>query len=1074
MLFGLPICVLSPALSDHLLLLSPTLSKTRIAFEFAGDIWSVPREGGNATKLTSLLGRESRPLYSPDGSMIAFTGQADGNPEVYVMPSDGGTIKRLTTFGGTDVCVGWAPDGQDVLFISNRDSNTDYPKMYRVSAAGGLAKMIDFPSGSFVNYSADQTQIAYNPSSKWQPSWKRYRGGQTSRIWIGDVATGKVSELPRKNSNDTFPQWVGNKIYFISDRDGRPTLYCYETQSKSVTQLVKPGEFDLASINAGPDGIVMARLGSIEIFDPKSGQSSKVNINIQGDFPESKPQFKSTAGMIAASGLSPSGVRAVFESRGDIYTVPANKGDIKNLTESSGSMERYPAWSPDGHSIGYFSDSSGEYKLVIKDVVGSDPDKTFDLGAEKAFPFTPVWSPDSKKIAYNDNQLNIWILDLETKKCAKVATNLYDDPFWTPKIHWSPDSQWITFVLEIENHIPSAYLYSLKSGKATQVTDGMGTVRNTIFDSTGKYLIFTASTNDASSQAWLDFTSYNSIDVVSNIYVAVLRNDLPSPLSPESDDERNSPSEVDKKADPSKEPFRIDLETLGQRIVALPIQSKNYIALEPTDGDGFLALDIQPTSAVLPSPVAKLTKFSFGTRQTTPIAENVDSFFVSARGDKMLVSIQGMKMIVPTAGPISPGQGVISIQGMRSFIEPLKEWDQMFRESLRIQRDFFYDPNTHGINLKELEAKYRPFVSNLRSREDLNLLIDDMLGEICVGHMFVRGGDYPQPKGEIPGLLGADYSIENGRYRIKRVYNGENWNPALTAPLTQPGVQAVAGDFILEINGQPLLGSDDINRALNGKVGLQTKLKLSSSVDGANSRIVTVIPIASDNSLRAMAWEEDNRKYVESVSGGKIGYFHVPDTNVGGWTNFNRYFYSQTNKEGLIVDSRFNHGGQIDDYMADTMSRPLYSMSMTRYGKDIPSPFGQIYGPKVMLTNEMSGSGGDYFPWHFKSLKIGPVIGHRTWGGLVGILIYPVLMDGLQITAPSLGLYNLDGTWLIENHGVDPDIEVELDPVAWRKGHDSQLDRAIEEVLKLHSKQQKNKVKRPAFQDKSSLDKIKP
>jgi len=1069
MLVALLLATSLPPLTGPMIMRHPTVNQTHIVFSFAGDLWSVKREGGSAVRLTTSPGAEMNPFFSPDGTMIVFTGQYSGNSDAYVMPAEGGEPKRLTFHPGVDIATGWSPDGKQVTFVSSAAMTVDLPQLWSVSVDGGMPKMIPLPSGSQSSYSPDGTRLAYNPGIQWQNAWKRYRGGQTSKVWIADLSDSKVKEIPRNNSNDDNPMWVGDKVYFLSDRNGPTTLFSFDTKTNRVTECVRNDGFEMKSATAGPDAIAIEQFGEIKLYDLKSGKTTKVDIQISGEFPEARPQYKDASKLILAAGLSPSGVRAVFAARGDIWTVPASKGDARNLTQTSDVCERDPAWSPDGQSVAYLSDAGGEYKVVVQNVVGKDEKTTYDLEGN-CFYYNLAWSPDSQKIAYTDNMHNLWVLDLKSKKSTLIDTNPYENPTYVLTATWSSDSKWLTYSRDLDSHISAVFLYSLESGKATQVTDGLSDARYPVFDGGGKYLYFTASTNSGPSAAWLDLSSYRNLNSQASVYCVVLRNTLPSPLAPESDDEAATAAA---KPEEKKEDFRIDLDGLDQRILALPIPARNYVGLVGGLTDGVFAVEVSAITSIVAPPRATLLKFSLSDKSLTPLTAGFFGATFTPKGDKVLLNNGGFWQLAPTAAPIAPGQGTLDTSGMRTMVEPMKEWKQMFHEAWRVQRDFLYAPNFHGINLAEMEKRYEPFLANIRSREDLNYLFEDMLGELCIGHMFVGGGDVPGVDGVPGGLLGADYNLENGRYRFARVYNGENWNPNLRAPLTQPGVNVKAGEYLLAIDGQDLRSSQNLHQRLEAKAGKQVKIKVGPNTDGTGSREVTVVPVADEGGLRLLAWREDNRRTVEKLSGGRLGYMHIPDTNVGGWTNFNRYFYAQVGKEGLIVDERFNHGGQVDDFMVDNMERPLMSMWTARYGKDFTSPLSQIYGPKVMIVNQYAGSGGDYFPWHFKKAKVGPVVGYRTWGGLVGILNFPTFIDGGSVTAPNIAFYNPNGTWDVENYGVDPDIEVDFDPALWRQGHDPQLERAVAEAMKLLEKQPKSGIKKPAYPDKSTIGKIK-
>ncbi|HEV2493404.1 MAG TPA: PDZ domain-containing protein [Terriglobia bacterium] len=1084
-----------------LLLQSPTLSKTQIAFAYGGDIWIVGREGGTAQRLVTGMNRLTNPIFSPDGSMIAYTGEYDGNVDVYVVLATGGDPRRLTYHPGADVAVGWTPDGKSVLFHSHRASPTDSDKLFTVPADGGLPTELPLPMAEGGSYSPDGTHLAYSPFFQWEPDWKGYRGGQTTPIWIADLADSSVVPIPRDNSNDKDAMWVDKTVYFLSDRNGPVTLFAYDTGTHEVSQVLRNDGFDIKSASAGPGAIVYEQFGSLYLYDLAKHESKGVQVRVAADMPQVRPHFvkvaTATQNQIQNQGISPTGVRAVFEAHGEILTVPAEKGAIRNITQSPAAADRDPAWSPDGKSIAYFSDQSGEYALYVRDQNGTGPVKKIDLGSPSFF-YTPTWSPDSKKIAYSDKRLNLWYVDLGHPTPVKVDTDLFDTPLHEFDVVWSPDSKWLAYGKQLLNHLRAAFVYSLENGKATRVTDGMSDVLYPNFDKNGKYLYFTASTDMGLSTGWLDMTSV-AHPVTRSVYAAVLRKDLPSPVPPESDEEKgeeakktdkdsgaagadqkaageSAKSEEDKSKAPAKkqEPVKvsIDFENILQRIVAMPIPAENYQGMW-AGKEGILYLvqapQIPPDDG--PAPLT-LQRFELKTRKTDKLLEGISSFALSFDGEKMLYQQQKKWYIAGAEKPPSPGKppteggpALLKTDDMEVYVDPRAEWTQMYHEVWRIERDFFYDPHYHGLNLEQAEKAFAPYLDRVASRSDLSYLFREMLSYMSVGHMFVFGGAQPDAPNVQVGLLGADYNVENGRYRFAKVYNGENWNPQLHAPLTEPGVNVKAGEYLLAVNGRELHASDNLYSFFQETAGKATVIKVGPNADGSGSREVTVVPIPDEAQLRHLDWIEGNRRKVDELSGGKLAYVHLPDTASGGFTNFNRYYFSQVGKEGAIIDERFNHGGDLADYIVDHLRRPLMSWVMTREGESFASPSEAIFGPKVMIVNQFAGSGGDALPWYFRKMEIGPLVGTRTWGGLIGIGGYPQLMDGGSVMAPRWAIYGLKREWEVENHGIAPDIEVWQDPKLVREGHDPQLEKAVDTAMEMLKKSPPPSYPRPPYPD---------
>ena len=777
-------------------------------------------------------------------------------------------------------------------------------------------------------------------------------------------------------------------------------------------------------------------------------------------------------------------MRAIFESRGEILSVPVEKGDFRNLTNTPGIAERDPAWSPDGKWIAYFSDETGEYALHLREQSGLGDVKKINLGNPPSFFYSPSWSPDSKKILYTDKRLNLWYVDIEKGTPVKAD----DSRRGIQGPAWSADSRWITYAKALPSWYSAVFVYSLDEAKTYQITDGLSDASSPVFDRGGKHLFFTASTDIGPAVFGFDMSSYpHRGGLTRSIYVVVLRKDDPSPLAPESDEEKiaaekkeeakgEKPAQAEKKpeaapaaagAKPGEKVesprITIDFQNIGQRILALPIPARNYIGLVAGKA-GMLFIAESPAQAAAGGPAgAVIHKYDLEKRKLDKVLEGVGMFDLSANGEKMLFRQGSSWFITAAATPVKPGDGKLRTEDVEVRVDPRAEWEQMYRETWRIERDFFYDPAHHGLDLKAAAAKYEPFLKGLAHRADLNYLFQEMLGELTVGHLYVSGGDTPDPKRVQGGLLGADYRIENGRYRFARIFNGENWNPQLRAPLTQPGVNVQAGDYLLAVRGRDVTGSDNVYQLFEGTANKQVVIRVGPNADGSASREVTVVPVASESGLRNLAWVEGNRRKVDQMSGGKLAYIWLPDTAGGGYANFNRYYFAQLDKEGAVVDERFNGGGQAADYIVDYLKKPLNSYWAVRDGDDFRQPFGTLQGPKAMIINEYAGSGGDYMPWMFRRLGVGPLIGKRTWGGLVGIGGYPTLIDGGSVTAPHFAFYSPEGQWEIENHGVAPDIEIEMDPKACREGKDPQLEKAVEVLMAALKEQPAKKTARPPY-----------
>ena len=1069
------LAVAAAAADPPLLLQKPALSKTRIVFNYAGDLWSVPREGGAAVRLTSGAGVETDPAFSPDGAQVAFTGEYDGNVDVFVVPASGGVPKRLTWHPAADRVLGWTPDGKRILFSSSRTAYSRFDEIFTVPAEGGAAEKLPLPGGSAASLSPDAQSVAYEPDARAFLMWKRYRGGRTSRIWIARLSDSAVAKVPRTNSNDFNPMWAGDRVYFLSDRNGPVTLFSYDLKSKAVREAVPNRGLDLKSASLGPDAIVYEQFGGLSLYDLKSGRTTPVNVRVQGDLPELRARFVDVARKLADPAVSPNGARAVFTARGEVISVPAEKGEPRNLTNTPGVMEREPQWSPDGKSVAYLSDESGEYALHIRPQNGMGDVKKIAL--KTGFYRTPRFSPDSLKIALVDSFARLWCVDLETGKQLEVAQDTYQMRSGYLAGAWSGDSRWLAYSKVLPNQLSAVHLYSLADGKSTQLTDGLSDATNPVFDRDGKYLYFTASTNSGESLG-IDMHAPWRVST-SSVYLAVLDKTLLSPFSPESDEEGAPAAAGAKPAEEAKPkpaaPVRIDLDGIRQRILAVPMPARRYVDLQVGKPGTLLAVEAPADDDDDgPGPDLTVYRYDLKTRKSDTALTGVKRFQMSFGGEKALYRQRDNWIIAAlrpmAAGPAAapppapaPDQGVLKTAGIEVRVDPVQEWAEMYREAWRLERDWFYDRKFHGLDLEAAEKRYEPYLRGVASRNDLTYLFQEALGNLTVGHLWAGGGDTPELKHVQTGLLGCDYEVSGGRYRFGKVYDGENWNPELRAPLTQPGVNVKAGEYLLAVDGREVRPPEDVYSFFEGRAGKPVVLRVGADAAGAGAREVTVVPVPDEAGLRNLAWVEQNRRLVDRLTGGKVAYIYMPDTYRGGLASFNRYFYAQIDKQAVIVDERFNGGGMVATDIAEILTRKPLSATASRVGGDIVQPQG-IFGPKVMLINEHAGSGGDAMPWFFKRAGAGKLIGTRTWGGLVGWAGAPPLMDGGFVSAPSVGFYNPGaGEWEVENIGIAPDIEVEQDPAQVRQGRDPQLEKAVEVVLQELKTNPPPPLRRPAF-----------
>ena len=1035
------------------LLQQPAISAENIAFVYANDIWVASRDGGVARRLTTHEGDETNPSFSPDGRYVAFTGQYDGNSDVFVVPITGGEPKRLTYHPYPDTVVGWTTDGATVVFVSPRDSAPGaFRRLWTVPVEGGLPEPLPIPMAYRGTYSPDGKRMAYVRLGGEFDVWRHYRGGATTEVWLLDMDDYDLEKVPRvDNCNDAYPVWIGDTVYFISDRNHTFNLFSYNTVSKELKQLTTHDDFDIRYASGGGGAVIYEQAGWLYLYDPAAGEAKKLSIELSGDFPWRRTHFTKVGDLIASGSISPNGKRAVLGARGEVFTVPVEKGDYRNLTNSSGANDSLPVWSPDGAKIAWFSDGSGEYQLMIGDQFGREKPKVIAL-ENPTFYYAPVWSPDSKKIAFADKRLNLWYVDVESGKAVKVDRDSYDHPNRSLDHVWSPDSRWLAYSKRLANQQHAVFLYSLADAKSYQLTDGLSDALSPAFDTGGKYLYFLASTDYALNVGWLDMTSYDR-PVTRAVYLAVLSAEEPSPLLPESDEEEVKAEEEEKpKADEEKpeaekkdeKPVRIDLAGIERRILALDLPLRDYGNLQAGDENVFFFSEAIPNERG-----AKLLRYDLKQRKVDTFMAGVNFYTVSATGKKMLYLAGGMWGVVDTAGSPKPGDGRLNTADLQMRLDPQAEWAQIYREGWRIDRDYFYDPKMHGTDWNAVYKKYELFVKYVGHRSDLSYILQMMISELTCGHSWAGGGDLPDVQTVRVGLLGCDFAVENGYYKFSRILTGENWNPTLNAPLCAPGIEVKEGDYLLEVNGIALKSPDNVYRLLEDTVGKQITIRVNDKPTLEGAKLLTVVPTGYDLELRRRAWVEGNRRKVDEMSGGKLAYVFLPNTAGDGYTYFNRYYFAQQDKLGAVIDERFNGGGSAADYFIDLLDRPVLSYWATRDGDVFATPAAAIFGPKVMIINEFAGSGGDALPYYFRKRGIGPLIGKTTWGGLVGHHEGRRLIDGGAISSPNLAVFNTDGKWDVENIGVHPDIEVEMTPKLVIGGADPQLERAVQEALKL-------------------------
>ena len=1027
---------------DTRMLTNAAISQNHIAFVYANDLWVANRDGSNPRRLTASQGVENHPAFSPDGKWIAFDGAYDGNLDVYMLPIEGGIPKRLTWHPGPDMVRGFTNDGKGVLFISQRELYTNrYTQLFAVDVASGAISKQKIPNAFKAAYSPDGKKVAYTPIPDRFYQWKNYRGGTQTRIIIMDNSTYDAVYLPKPEggSNDSDPMWIGDLVYFNSDRNGEFNLFSFNPATREIKQLTNYTDFPVLNPKAGTDAIIYEKGGYLYTM-ALDGKSTKLTVGIATDLLEVRERYATGPQWARSMALSPSGVRAVFDYRGEIVTVPIKDGDARNLSNTPGAHELFPSWSPDGKWIAYFSDKSGEYQLYLTSQDGKET-KEIKLKGNGFYAY-PEWSPDSKKISYVDNGRVLYVLDIASGNSTKIDEDeLYvPGPYRFQMGDWSGDSKWLLYTKIIETNFSQVMLYNVAEKKSYPVSDGMSDAINPTFDREGKYLFFLASTDAGPVVNWFD---QSTIDMKStySIYMATLSKDIISPFMKKSDEEEVAKDEPkksdDKKKDEGKDEaakdWKIEAQNISQRIIDVPLKAGEYQDLNVDDKGNLLYINREgkPT----------LYSYSIEEKEAKELGE-MFGYALNDKGDKILFALNGSFK----SGSVSDVKGAepVPVGKVEVRVDPVAEWMQMYNEAWRVNRDYFYDPGMHGADWDAIQKKYAAFIPDCSSRNDVNRVIQWMCSELSVGHSYSGGGDQLFENQEVSGgLLGCDFEIENGLYKFKKIYGGLNWNPNLRSPLTEPGVNVAEGEFLLAVNGKEVKGADNIYSFFENTAGKIVELTVGTK---SASRVVKVVPINNDYQLRNRDWVEGNLKYVTDKTNGQVAYVYVPNTAGAGHEYFKRYFFPQANRKAIILDERFNGGGLLADYYIDILLRPYQSHWNFRYGKDLKSPSASIQGPKVMLIDETAGSGGDMLPYMFRKFNVGTMVGKRTWGGLVGILGFPELMDGGFVTSPNVAIWTKDG-FIVENVGVAPDVEVEQDPKDVLAGKDPQLDKAIEIIM---------------------------
>ncbi len=1045
------------------LLRFPTIHGDTIAFTYAGNLYSVPAAGGTARRLTSHDGFEMFPRFSPDGKWLAFTGQYDGNTEVYVMPADGGVPRRLTytatlgrddigdRMGPNNIVIGWKRDGKHILFRSRMHSFNDFiGQLYLISTDGGLPEPLPLPRGGFGSYSPDDTKLVYNRIFREFRTWKRYRGGMADDVWVYDFNTKKTERITEDPASDIIPMWHGNKIYFLSDRDDtvRMNLYCHDLTTKKTEQLTHFTEFDIKFPSLGDRAIVFENAGHIHKLDLGSNKVEKVTVHIREDLSTGRGGLRSVSQNVTNYEIAPDGKRALFGARGDVFTVPAQRGLTRNLTGTPGTHERNSKWSPDGKWIAFVSDATGEDEIHVMPHDGSDAAKPITSGGD-TYKYEIEWSPDSKRILWSDKKLRLQFVDVATKQVTHVTTG----KAWEIRgFSWSPDGKWIAYAQQEPETLAKVYLYSVDQNKNVEVTDGWFTSGSPAFSSDGKYLFFVSSRDFSPTFSQTEWN--HTYQDMARIYFVTLAKDTESPFKPRNDEVGATDTPAAPAGPPKKEAaaVKVDLDGLPDRTLSLPIQPANYRNLQSVGNTLYYIR--QGTRDGGP----QLLMYDLAAQKETPLG-SVNGFEISADQKKMLVSQQSRYAIIdlPRA-TVNVTEG-LSLNGMEVRLDRQAEWKQIYQECWRQMRDFFYDPNLHGVDWKAVRAKYEPLVAHVQHRADLTYVIGEMIGELNAGHAYVGGGDVSAVARVPLGLLGATLQRDpkTGYYKITKILKGASWDRGLRSPLAELGVNVKEGEYLIAVNGQAANELPNLYEALVNTVGKPVQFKVNAEPSQKGARPVLVTPIGDESRLYYHDWVQTNIKKVSDATGGKVGYIHVPDMLATGLNEFVKHYYPQLGKKALVLDMRGNGGGNVSPMLIERLRREIVMVGIARNSVPTISPTGTFHGPLVCLLNEFSASDGDLFPYQFKYYKLGPLIGKRSWGGVVGIRGTLPLLDGGSLNRPEFSRYDVAGqTWVIEGHGVDPDIVVDNDPAKEFAGVDEQLNKGIEVALEeLKTKEKK-------------------